>query len=162
MNDVKVIDNTEKVNGKLLEALLKGLEKCGMKGESYAKKACPTDSGALMNSITHQVIEDDHSVIIGTDMEYAVYVELGTGAYAKGGGGRAGWWVYVKGGGGSSSKSTKTYTYDEAKKVVAILRSKGLDAHMTQGMKPRPYLKPVAEQHGDEFRKILESAIKNG
>lgn len=135
MNDVKVIDNTEKVNGKLLEALLKGLEKCGMKGESYAKAACPTDTGALRNSITHEVIADDHSVIIGTNMEYAVYVELGTGIYASTGGGRTDPWSFQD--------------------------SKG-EWHKTNGQRPQPYLKPVAEQHGDEFRKILESAIKNG
>lgn len=55
----------------------KALELIGGKAESYAKKLCPVDTGRLRNSITHQQY-DDNTEVIGTNVEYAPYVELGT------------------------------------------------------------------------------------
>lgn len=52
------------------------LEVVGGKAESYAKKLCPTKTGNLKNSITHQQIDAD-SVVIGSPVEYAPFVELG-------------------------------------------------------------------------------------
>ena len=53
-----------------------GLEKVGLTAERYAKALCPVDTGRLRNSISHAVEGD--SVYIGTNVEYAVYVEKGT------------------------------------------------------------------------------------
>ena len=53
------------------------LEIIGGKAESYAKKACPVDTGRLRNSITHAQ-ESEDTEVIGTNVEYAPYVELGT------------------------------------------------------------------------------------
>lgn len=55
----------------------KALEIIGGKAESYAKKICPVDTGRLRNSITHQQY-DDHTEVVGTNVDYAPYVELGT------------------------------------------------------------------------------------
>ena len=49
----------------------------GGKAESYAKKLCPVDTGRLRNSITHQQY-DEHTEVIGSNLSYAPYVELGT------------------------------------------------------------------------------------
>ena len=54
----------------------KALEIIGGKAESYAKKLCPVDTGRLRNSITHQQF-DDNTEVIGTNVEYAPFVELG-------------------------------------------------------------------------------------
>lgn len=54
-----------------------GLEVIGGKAESYAKEICPVDTGRLRNSITHAQAGKDTEVI-GTNMEYGPYVELGT------------------------------------------------------------------------------------
>lgn len=69
-------DNTRQVVTALRKALTNGLETVGLLGERYAKKGCPVDTGRLRNSITHDV--SDLSVYIGTNVEYAPYVELGT------------------------------------------------------------------------------------
>jgi HK97 gp10 family phage protein len=53
------------------------LEICGGMAESYAKEACPVDTGRLRNSITHAQVGKDTEVI-GTNVEYGPYVELGT------------------------------------------------------------------------------------
>jgi phage gpG-like protein len=45
--------------------------------EREAKELCPVDSGRLRSSITHEILAD--SAKVGTNVEYAPYVEFGTG-----------------------------------------------------------------------------------
>ena len=71
------------VKSEVNQAIQRALEICGGKAESYAKKLCPVDTGNLRNSITHAQY-DDRTEAIGTNVEYAPYVELG---HAKPGGG---------------------------------------------------------------------------
>lgn len=85
---VEIHDNSKEVSAAIKAVLLRGLEKIGLVAEGYAKELCPVDTGNLRNSITHVVDEQEPAVIIGTDSEYGGYVELGTGIYAEGGGGR--------------------------------------------------------------------------
>lgn len=54
------------------------LSSIGLTAETYAKAACPVDTGRLRNSIAHEVETGGKSVVIGTNVEYAAYVELGT------------------------------------------------------------------------------------
>ena len=56
----------------------------------------------------------------------------------------------------------KIYTKGEAAQVVAILRSKGLDAHMTEGQEAQPFLKPAVADHAQTYRNIIEDELKNG
>lgn len=135
--NVEITDNGEIILDSISHALLRGLEKCGLVAESYAKKLCPVDTGNLRNSITHQVELEDGggSAYIGTDVEYAPYVELGTGIHAEGGGGRPTPWVYQ----------------DE----------KG-NWHRTSGHEPQPFLKPAAADHASQYRQILEDELKDG
>ena len=71
-----------KVNNK--EYFLKGVSgsnkvamtTIGLLVENYARAICPVDTGRLRNSITS--VADDESVTIGSNVEYAPYVELGT------------------------------------------------------------------------------------
>lgn len=71
-------DNREAIANAIDRALVAALEEVGLVAEGYAKRACPVDTGRLRNSITHIVDEGTRHVIIGTDVEYAAYVELGT------------------------------------------------------------------------------------
>ena len=50
---VEIHDNSKEVSAAIKAALLRGLEKCGLVAEGYAKKLCPVDTGNLHNSITH-------------------------------------------------------------------------------------------------------------
>ena len=132
---VEIQDNSKEVSAAIKEALLRGLEKCGLVAEGYAKKLCPVDTGNLRNSITHTVDEQEPAAIIGTNNSYSVYVELGTGKYAEGGGGRPTPWAYQD--------------------------AKG-NWHYTHGNKPHPFLKPSVADHKDQYRQILEDELKNG
>ena len=73
---VTFISHKQEVLSAEQKARNKALEIIGGKAESYAKKICPVDTGRLRNSITHQQM-DDHTEMIGTNVEYAPYVELG-------------------------------------------------------------------------------------
>lgn len=132
---VEIQDHSAEVSAEIKAALLRGLEKCGLVAEGYAKKLQIPDTGNLRNSITHVVDEDEPAVYIGTNVEYAPYVELGTGIYAEGGGGRPTPWVYQD--------------------------AKG-NWHYTRGNKAQPFLKPAAADHVGQYRDILESELKNG
>lgn len=71
-------DNAQRIADAIEQALAKALEEVGLVSEGYAKKACPVDTGRLRNSITHQVRPSEKAVYIGTNVEYAPCVELGT------------------------------------------------------------------------------------
>ncbi len=129
---VEFIDNSDKVLEELQAAALRALEKCGMTAEGYAKRLTPVDTGNLRNSITHKVDESDLTVYIGTNNEYAAYVELGTGKYAESGG-RPTPWVYQD--------------------------DKG-NWHHTHGQRAQPYLKPAVADHNQEYRSIIEDELK--
>ena len=97
--------NVKECKEAVTQAMARALEICGGKAESYAKQICPVDTGNLRNSITHEQI-DEKTEVIGTTVEYAPYVELGTAR-----------------------------------------------------MKPRPYLRPAAENHSDEYRNVISSEL---
>lgn len=71
-------NNTEQVAAALNFAIAKALTKIGQQAEGNAKLICPTDTGRLKNSITNQIDMQENAVYIGTNVEYAPYVELGT------------------------------------------------------------------------------------
>ena len=71
----KYKDNTDEVLASLKRAKKRGLEAIGLTAEGYAKKDTPVDTGRLRNSISHTT--DDEAAYIGTNVEYAPYVELG-------------------------------------------------------------------------------------
>lgn len=79
LDGVSVIqDNTEQVVDGIDSAIGVALEKIGLLAENYAAKKCPVDTGNLRGSITYEVDTADNAVYIGTDVEYAPHVELGT------------------------------------------------------------------------------------
>ena len=75
---ITIQDHSAEVSAEIKAALLRGLEKCGMVAEGYAKKLAPVDTGNLRNSITHEVDDGEPAAYIGTNVEYAPYVCLGT------------------------------------------------------------------------------------
>ena len=75
---VQFTDNSDKVLSEFEQAIARALERIGSQAEGYAKDLCPVDTGRLRNSITNKVEESEESVYIGTNVEYASFVELGT------------------------------------------------------------------------------------
>lgn len=76
MSEIKITDNSAEVLRSLTFAKERALEAIGLQAEGYAKLLAPVDTGRLRNSIAHAVEGD--AAYIGTNVEYAAYVEMGT------------------------------------------------------------------------------------
>ena len=81
MGIVTFTSRRAELNNAIKEAKARALEIVGGKAETYAKQLAPVDTGRLRNSITHQQLDEDTEVI-GTNVEYAPYQELGTSKMA--------------------------------------------------------------------------------
>lgn len=90
--DVNMTSNNAEIQKQLDVAVLKALTEMGIKAEKFAKALCPVGTvestgkkgyrgGTLRRSITYEVSKEEGVVRIGTNVEYAPYVELGTGPY---------------------------------------------------------------------------------
>lgn len=75
-------DNTDAVYNTLQSAMLTALTEMGLVAQGYAQDLCPVDTGRLVNSIKSGVISSEKCAYIGTNVEYAAYVELGTSRMA--------------------------------------------------------------------------------
>lgn len=74
---VKLDDIKRAVDG-IESAIDVALEEIGLLAENYAARKCPVVTDNLRSSITHEVDAGDNAVYVGTNVEYAPYVELGT------------------------------------------------------------------------------------
>ena len=72
---MKIESNKSEIIAEVDSKITVALEKIGLVAERYAKDNSPVDTGRLKNSITHQV--SGLEVYIGTNVDYAPYVELG-------------------------------------------------------------------------------------
>lgn len=75
---ITIKDNSGAVKEAFKDNVLKALTECGLVAEGYAKLMCPVDTGNLRNSITTNVVMAEKACYVGTNVEYAPYVELGT------------------------------------------------------------------------------------
>ena len=76
MSNFKMTSHKDEVLDELDSKVEIALEKIGLRAETHAKKYCPVDTGRLRNSISHTQSGDTE--YIGTNVEYAPYVEFGT------------------------------------------------------------------------------------
>lgn len=138
------------------ETMEAALKEATMFVEGEAKKLAP--KGELRNSIASRVSALRGEVY--TPLEYAPYVEYGTGLFAEGeGGGRKEVpWVYVEGQ-SSSGRGKTIHTEESAKQAVAFLREKGLPAFKTYGQHPQPYMRPALDNNREQILKLLGRAI---
>lgn len=99
--------------------------------ERAAKQKAPKDTGALRRSITSkvEVIDDTTIGTIYTPLEYAPYVEFGTGLFAEEGGRKDVPWNYQD---------------DEG------------NWHSTSGQKPQPFLRPALKENREAILTILK------
>lgn len=115
-------------------------------------------NGELANSIASRT--DGLTGEVYTPLSYAPYVEYGTGLFAtgKGGGRKEVPWVYVEGQ-ESSGRAKTIHTKETALQAVAFLREKGLEAYMTYGQKPQPYMRPALDNNKEAVLQILGEAF---
>ena len=132
-------DNSNAILAALGVAKAQALEIIGMKAEKYAKALCPVGTvestgkkgyrgGTLRNSITHG-IENGDTVYIGTNVEYAPYVELGTGP---------------------------NFTPPPEWEQFDAPQGSGIGHSYVH---PRPFLRPAIADHKSEFQDILKQEL---
>ena len=140
--DVEFTDNSVQVKAELNQALIAFLNEASAEIKTQAERNTPVgESSQLRRSWDKVVDKVQLKATIGNTLEYAIYQELGTGEYALEGNGRKGYWVYVKdSSSGSTSRSTKSYTLEQARDIMLYLRSKGLEAYYTKGTRPKRML----------------------
>jgi HK97 gp10 family phage protein len=111
-----------------------GIKQSALVVEAAAKINAPKDTGALRNSIVSEVSTDGGKVIgrVYTPLEYAPYIEYGTGLFASKGGRKNVPWCYQD---------------DEG------------HWHSTSGMKPRPFMKPALDDNRKQIKEIMRSVI---
>jgi HK97 gp10 family phage protein len=104
--------------------------------EAAAKTKAPKDTGQLRNSIKSKVEADGGEIVgvIYTPLEYAPYVEYGTGLFAENGG-----------------RTDVPWKYQD---------DKG-NWHTTSGQKPQPFLRPALDENQDKIIEILEEGLLN-
>lgn len=133
------IENLDKLISKLekLDDVNQAMEQACILVENEAKIKCPVDIGVLRNSITHYIEDNPNELVgvVGTNVEYAPYVEFGTGIYSSLGNGRQDRWKYKD--------------------------AKG-EWHSTIGQHPQPYLQPALEENRREIEKMFKEQIKKG
>lgn len=128
------IDNLEMVIKGLEDAVIDdirpGIEKACALVERSAKEKAPKDTGALRRSITSEVREDGNEVygVVFTPLEYAPYVEFGTGLFAESGGRKDVPWCYQD--------------------------DKG-EWHSTYGQKPQPFMRPALTENREEIIRLI-------
>lgn len=138
-------DQTDEVLDAMVKQVAAGLEACGLVAESYAKSnirnrpisstSWYTRTGNLRNKITHRVRDtDEKAVYIGTDVDYAIYVEMGTGPYVEDGSGR--------------------------KDVPWFFKDEEGNGHLSYGIPASHFLKKAIEEHENEYVEILKDALK--
>ena len=142
------------------ENLQKGLEQaCLIVERSARQKATKGTTGDLARYISHKVEADKGRVF--NPLEYAPYVEYGTGAFREENPAPQGqYWVYVMDSGSKgSSASSKRYTLQEAQWIVARMQEEGLPAVYTNGQHPKPFMRPALDENRERIKEILREAL---
>lgn len=131
--EFEINDMSAEIKAAAKEQVLRGLSRIGAKMHEYAVKLVPVRTGALRDTIAFQVDPDEPAVYIGSNSEYAAYVELGTGEYSDVGGTPQKRWAYK----------------DEATGEWRI----GVP------QRPRHFIKPAVADHGDTYKEILKEEL---
>ena len=100
--------------------------------ERAAKEKAPKGNGELRRSIASKV--ENGEGFVYTPLEYAPYVEYGTGLFAEDGGRTDVPWHYQD---------------DQG------------EWHTTSGMKPQPFMRPALDENREEIMRILREGLLN-
>lgn len=154
--EVKVYDNSMQVCGAIESAITAALHEAGGEFVSQAVRNSRRPSGDTAKSFDYKI--DGNTLYVGSSAENAIWEEFGTGTYAEEGG-RSGYWVFVKGSGGKKSRSSKSYTLEEAKRIMAMLRRDGLEAYYTNGKRGTRALTKAMQGKARKAEDIVEKRL---
>ena len=126
----KVLDRIESLAD--VQRLDAALGKACAVVEASAKQKAPKGDGELRRSITSKV--ENYDGIVYTPLEYAPYVEYGTGLFAE-----------------EIGRTDVPWHYQDEKG----------EWHSTSGMPPHPYMRPALEENREKIVEILREGLLN-
>ena len=129
-----------------------------LENPSEDKKSGGYDQGTLHRSISWRIVPGENAVEIGVfrgmaAMEYAPFVEFGTGIHAVHGDGRKTPWLFPN---KDHKYSTEIHYKTKPPKTVTP------DWMYTHGRKPCPFLGPALRDNEEQIKQIILNAIING
>ena len=138
MSEIEItMDGLDGVLGEIKEEMLHNAERilgksCAMI-EKDAKEKAPKDTGALRRSISSEITKGNGYIegVVYSNLDYAPYVEYGTGLFAADGGRKTPW----------------SYQDDKG------------EWHTTSGQKPNPYLIPAINDNEKEIIRMITEGI---
>ena len=131
---VEIIETLNKLEN--TESIVSGIEQgCAAVERDAKKKAPKRNTGELKRSITSKVENEGRQVVgeVFTPLEYAPYVEYGTGLFAEKGGRKDVPWHYM----------------DE----------KG-EWHSTNGQRPQPFMRPALQENRERILEYIKAGVK--
>ena len=128
----KIIAKLDKMQD--TSTIVSAMDDCCELVKNSAIDKAPKDTGHLRQSIKNrvEVIGNEVSGIVFTPLEYAPYIEYGTGLYAENGNGRQTPWVY---------------------------RDDKGDYHYTHGQHPQPFMRPALKENEQNIKNKLKEGI---
>lgn len=130
---MEFVDNSTMAKRVIEKQAIKALLKICQLVEGQAVLLAPVNMGGLRDSIGYKVKESELKAYIGTNCEYAIWVEFGTGEFAEKGNGRKGGWVYQDPSG---------------------------EWFFTWGMEPQPYLRPAFRRNKKQIQAIIAECLR--
>lgn len=127
LDSLDKLADTQKLNGTMEQV-------CALV-ERDAKQKAPKDTGALARSIQSKVENNNNSIqgVVFTPLEYAPYVEFGTGLFAESGG-----------------RTDVPWAYRDDKTGELIF---------TSGQKPQPYMRPAIDNNREKIVKMIKEGF---
>jgi HK97 gp10 family phage protein len=183
----EVLNNFKQLDKKIQKQVKDEINASALKIQSDAKKLAPVNFGKLRGSIFLTKISNQNEIIysVGTNLNYAPYVEFGTGGKVSVPAGYEDYAMQFKG------QKSGTY-YDFLMAIVEWIKNKGIragvyniktkrrignksqkfdeDVRMAEriafsilkkGIRPQPFLLPAFEQEKPKLINRLENVVKN-
>lgn len=159
----KLLKKLDALGGNSKKALKTGILQASKKVQGDAKELCISDNGQLRNSIDASVEEKGGDVVgkVSTNVEYAPYVEFGTGPV-----GRAspkdippgvdiqyrvdGWWIHES---QIDAKIADKYHFFRIETPQGVF-------YKTEGQPAQPFLYPSFKQNEETIKEIIADQLK--
>lgn len=131
----KFEDNSKEVKKELLYVSEEAMTAAALMIEGRAKSLAPVATGELRDKIDYVVKTEKKKVIgqVGSPLDYAMFVEYGTGEFATNGAGRKGGWNYQDSSG---------------------------EWFFTWGQEAQPFLKPAFMRNRKQIEEVLGGKFK--
>ncbi|GHU76927.1 hypothetical protein FACS1894188_10220 [Clostridia bacterium] len=145
----ELIQRVTALGGNIENALKIGLLKAGAKVQADAKNNCPmTATGRLKNSIVTSYSNDTatriHYIIVGTNVNYAPYVEYGTGPV-----------------GAASQKDAPPNMNLTYRSTPWVFKDEDTDKFIfTRGQPAKPFLYPAFKNNQNAVKNIIKEELR--